>query len=163
MGANVLGNSQNRQQIGTILQSMGFETDDIAKAFTIFEKSYGDQQHGVSVLTEIVFEVQQQNEQNENKMDDQTKMQSHSAPNSPKNQKLQQPNASNHTQPILHHNKFQPLNTNKATQKIATNNKNDTEMLSIFNSLKISNKNKKYHNLCVLHLTILIFLPTNSK
>merc|ERR1712228_413601 len=77
------------------------------------------------------------------KMDDQTKMQSHSAPNSPKNQKLQQPNASNHTQPILHHNKFQPLNTNKATQKIAANNKNDTEMLSIFNSLKISNKNKK--------------------
>ena len=55
--ANVYG-ADNRQQIATILQSMGFETDDIAKAFNTFEKTYGDKKYDISVLTEIVFQVQ---------------------------------------------------------------------------------------------------------
>jgi len=38
---------------------MGFETDDIAKAFNIFDKSFVDKKYDVSVLTDIVFQVQQ--------------------------------------------------------------------------------------------------------
>ena len=72
--ANVYS-GDNRQQIATVLQSMGFETDDIAKAFNIFEKSYGDQKYDISVLTEIVFQVQQ------NEIED-ISIQPHSAPNS---------------------------------------------------------------------------------
>eukprot|EP01083_Nonionella_stella_P296689 1007811_1 len=83
--ANVLGDTQNRQQIATILQSMGFETDDIKKAFNVFEKSYGDQKYDISILTEIVFQIQQNEnkhiEYKDNKIENTIK--SYSAPNSP--------------------------------------------------------------------------------
>jgi len=141
--ANVLGNTQNRQQIATVLQSMGFETDDIAKAFTIFEKTYGDEKYDVSVLTEIVVEVQQNEENEINAPQPPPNIQSHSAPNQPP------PPPRLITQPILHQNHFQPLNTNTSKTTVPTqefkqelksnaNNQNDTEMLSIFNSLKIN-------------------------
>ena len=80
--ANVYDNdSHNRQQIATILQSMGFETDDIGAAFNIYEKQYGDNKYDISVLTEIVFQVQSDPN---NKLIELEPAQSHSAPNSPK-------------------------------------------------------------------------------
>lgn len=102
------GDSHNRQQIATILQSMGFETDDIAKAFNIFEKSYGDKKYDISVLTEIVFQLQS---------DPDNKLlleaaQSHSAPNSPlpQNQDQHQQHQQYPQQqqyPVLQHSKLQ--------------------------------------------------------
>jgi len=58
---NVLGATRNRQQIATVLQSMGFETDDISIAFSIYEKQHGDDcKYDVSLLTEILFERESQ-------------------------------------------------------------------------------------------------------
>ena len=79
--ANVYDNdSNNRQQIATILGSMGFEAEDIGAAFNLYEKSYGDKKFDISVLTEIVFQVQSDPN---NKLIELEPAQSHSAPHSP--------------------------------------------------------------------------------
>lgn len=110
--ANVYnGDTPNRQQIATILQSMGFETDDIAKAFNIFDRNYGDKKYDVSVLTEIVFQVQQNNvhgddanddtdahayDHHEHYEEDNNQQQSHSAPSTPPQHNHPQPPSAPH-------------------------------------------------------------------
>jgi len=102
----VIGNSESRQSIATVLQSMGFDTDDISRAFAIYEKSYGDQKYDISILTDIVFEIQSSADQSKGGV-----LESHSVPNEAvtahqKHQYLSPQNDANAQ--ILHHHFIPP-------------------------------------------------------